>query len=136
MLRLDEARLVAQLCRGEPEARSQFYRRYHRDVLGWCRRLGCGLVDLEDAAQDVFERALDRVGTFRGDSTLGRWLFGMTRKVLANHRRKAQRRRLWEWLAGGHAERGVSVSPAGRLWQGPNWLQPPCSRKFHSASNP
>lgn len=115
--RLDEAKLVAELCRGEPEARSRFYRLYHRDVLGWCRRLGCGLVDPEDAAQDVFVTALDRVGSFRAESTLGRWLFGLTRKVLANHRRKAQRRRLWEWLTGDRADREASParSPAQRL---------------------
>lgn len=117
MQRLDEAKLVADLCRGEPEARSRFYRLYHRDVLGWCRRLGCGLVDPEDAAQDVFVTALDRVGSFRAESTLGRWLFGLTRRVLANQRRKAQRRRLWEWLAGDRADREASPgrNPAQRL---------------------
>ena len=112
MQRLDEARLVAELCRGEPQARSQFYRQYHRDVLGWCRRLGYGLVDPEDAAQDVFLTAPDRVGSFRAESTLGRWLFGLTRRVLANHRRKAQRRRVWEWLAGDRVEREASPSPS------------------------
>ncbi len=108
MRRLDEARLVVHLCRGEPEARSQFYRLYHRDVLGWCRRLGGGLIDPEDAAQEVFVKALDRIGSFRAESTLGRWLFGLTRRVLANHRRKVQRRRVWEWLAGDRTEQWIS----------------------------
>ncbi len=108
MSRLDEARLVADLCQGDTEARSRFYRQYHRDVLGWCRRLGCGMVDPEDAAQDVFERALDRVGSFRGESSLRRWLFGLTRKVLANQRRRARTRRLREWLSWDHADRQAS----------------------------
>lgn len=98
MPRPEDKSLVAGLLAGDADARTRFYRQYHRDVLGWCRRLGGGLVDPEDAAHDVFEVALHRVVTFRGDSSLARWLFGLTRKVLANHRRRARTRRLREWL--------------------------------------
>ncbi len=71
-----------------------FYREHAARVLAWAIRLGGPAVDPEDVAQDVFAVALRRLPDFRGDSRLGTWLFGITRRVVANARRKAALRRL------------------------------------------
>ncbi len=99
----DEASWMADLAAGEPAARSRFYDEYQRDVLGWCRRLGGGIVEPQDAAQDVFIVAFGRLDSFRGESSLRTWMFGITRRVLANNRRKARMRRWRETLMGSKA---------------------------------
>ena len=71
-----------------------FYREHAERVLAWAIRLGGPGVDPEDVAQDVFAVALRRLPDFRGESRLGTWLFGITRRVVANARRKAALRRL------------------------------------------
>lgn len=72
----------------------RFYRTHAERVLAWAIRLGGPAVDPEDVAQDVFAIALRRLPDFRGDSLPGTWLFGITRRVVANARRKAAIRRL------------------------------------------
>ncbi len=90
----DEAALIEDLLAGVPGARGRFYRCYARDVLGWCMRLGCGAVDPQDASQDVFIVALRKLRSFRGEA-LRPWLYGITRRVVANHRRGDRRKRRW-----------------------------------------
>ncbi len=106
--RTDEVDLCRRLAAGDRDARAALYERHLDDVLGWCVRLGSGRVDPEEAAHDVFVVALTKVGSFRGDSALRTWLFGVTRRVLANQRRRARTRRLWETLTG-----RIDVHPEG-----------------------
>lgn len=82
------------LQRGEPGALDAFYRAHARQVLDWCTRLGGPSVDPEDIAQDVFAVALRRLHTFRPDGSPGAWLYGITRRVVANARRRAFLRRV------------------------------------------
>ena len=53
------------------------------------RSLGVPPALLEDAAQDVFVVVHRRLGDFEGRSTITTWLFGITRKVAAKHRKRA-----------------------------------------------
>ena len=53
------------------------------------RSLGVPPTLLEDAAQDVFVVVHRRLAGFEGRSTITTWLFAITRKVAAKHRRKA-----------------------------------------------
>lgn len=71
-----------------------FYREHARLVLGWCIRLGGPHLDPEDCAQEVFEVALKRLDSFRGESRITTWLYGITRRVLANKRRRASFRKV------------------------------------------
>jgi len=66
-------------------------------VLGWCRRLGGPRVSPEDAAQDVLERVLERIHTLQDPDLLEPWLFGITRRRLADLRRLCWARR---WVPG------------------------------------
>jgi RNA polymerase sigma-70 factor, ECF subfamily len=69
------------------------YRDHAADVLRWVIRLGGPDLDVESVAHDVFETALRASGRFRGDSSPRTWLFGLTRRVVANARRRAAFRR-------------------------------------------
>lgn len=84
--------LAALRC-GEAEAVDRLYREHATLVLGWVIRLGGPGLHAEDVAQDVFEVAMERASTFRGESRVSTWLFGVTRRVVANARRRAAFRR-------------------------------------------
>jgi RNA polymerase sigma-70 factor (ECF subfamily) len=51
-------------------------------------------VDPEDIAQEVFAVALKRLDSYQGNSSISTWLFGITRKIVANARRRASLRRM------------------------------------------
>ncbi|MBX2802961.1 MAG: sigma-70 family RNA polymerase sigma factor [Myxococcales bacterium] len=74
-------------------------------VARWCARLGGPKVDPEDAAQDVMATATRRLHSLRDPDHLEPWLFGITRRVLAAHRRRAWLRR---WVA---APSGLEPDP-------------------------
>jgi RNA polymerase sigma-70 factor (ECF subfamily) len=79
---------LAALRRGDRDAVDRFYRDHAALVLGWVIRLGGPRLDAEDVAGEVFETACRRLGAFRGEATLSTWLYGITRRVVANARRK------------------------------------------------
>jgi RNA polymerase sigma-70 factor (ECF subfamily) len=56
------------------------------------RGLGVAVAALDDAAQDVFLVVHRQLASFRGQSSLRTWLFGIVRNVASNHRRGARRK--------------------------------------------
>jgi RNA polymerase sigma-70 factor (ECF subfamily) len=91
--------------RGDAGAWLEVVDRWLPVVLGWCTRLGGPGVVPEDAAQDVLVVAWRRVGALRELEGMGPWLYAITRRTLAAHRRRAWVRR---WLPFA----GESVSPS------------------------
>jgi len=91
---------------------STLYRTHVRDVARWAERLAGPDFDLPDLVSEVFEIAQRRLPSFRGDSSLATWLFGITDKVVRHRRRKD---RLRHWLAGSSTD--VARQQA---WPGPN----------------
>ena len=86
--------VISDLQRGRPGALDQFYRNHSGRVLRWVIRLGGPYLDAEDVAQDVFIVAFDKISSF--DPARGPeegWLFGVTRRVVANARRRSLLRR-------------------------------------------
>jgi RNA polymerase sigma-70 factor (ECF subfamily) len=86
------------------------YRSQVRNVSRWAERLAGPHLDLEDIVHEVFTVAYARLDSFRGDSSLSTWLFGITDKVVRHRRRKERWRR---WLGGSADETaGHLASPA------------------------
>jgi len=56
------------------------------------RCLGVRDGELDDAAQEVFVTVHRRLSSFRGDSTVRSWLFGIVRNVAFKHRRHRARK--------------------------------------------
>jgi len=99
---LTDPHLLTAAIAGDLRARDALVRAWLPKVLAWCERLGGSSIDADDAAQDammVFVRRLDGIG---GIEQVGPWLYGVTRKVLASHRRRAFVRR---WLPGVFVDR-------------------------------
>ena len=53
--------------------------------------LGVERVDLDDAVQDVFMVLHRRADDFAGRSAVTTWIYGITRRVAADYRRRARR---------------------------------------------
>ena len=76
---------------------ASIYRVHVHQVSRWAERLAGPYLDVEDIVHEVFIIAYERMSTFRGDSTLSTWLFGITDRVVRHRRRKERWRR---WLSG------------------------------------
>jgi len=71
--------------------------RWLPQVLRWCARLAPPGIDPEDAAHDVMIIVLRKADSVDDPEDLGSWVFGVTRNVLRNARRKAWLRK---WVPG------------------------------------
>lgn len=72
---------------------AEVYEEHFDFVWRTARRLGCPDEALDDVAQDVFVVVHRKLSEFEGRSSLKTWLYAITRRVVADHRRKQQRRR-------------------------------------------
>jgi RNA polymerase sigma-70 factor (ECF subfamily) len=76
----------------------EIYRAHVRTVARWAERMGGPRVDADEVVQEVFLTVSRRCEEFRGEAKLTTWLFQITRRVVANHRRAARRRGMWARL--------------------------------------
>lgn len=84
----EESGLVASAAAGDARAFERLYRRHVDRVFGLCWRLCDGdRARAEQATQDAFVRAWEKLETFRGESQFGTWLHRLTvNVVLGEHR--------------------------------------------------
>lgn len=71
---------------------ADIYERWFDFVWRTARRLGVPEAFLDDVVQEVFVVVHRQLDGFEGRSSLKTWLFGITRRVCADHRRAARRR--------------------------------------------
>lgn len=82
-------------CRaGKPFAWRQLYRAYASKVFRWAIMRGLRPAQAEDAAQEVLATAHRRIDSCRAPQAFDAWLYQITRKIVANHRRRAWWRRV------------------------------------------
>lgn len=94
--------LIRDTRAGDRQAREALARWLLTRVLPWAGRLGGAGVDRDEVAQDVLLVALRRLGGLRNEENLEVWVFGITRRVLAAHRRRSWVRR---WLGAAPPDR-------------------------------
>lgn len=92
---LDPRPAVAPVREAEPDAFAQIYREYAPRVNRWAARLGGPGCDVEDVVQEVFLVVSRKLDGSRQHDHLVSWIFEITRKTAANHRRRDRWRRLW-----------------------------------------
>jgi RNA polymerase sigma-70 factor (ECF subfamily) len=91
----DEGDALVGACRaGDAAAWRYLIETRASQVYRWAVLLGLAPPEAEDAAQDVFAVASRRIASCRADRALSAWLFQITRRVCANHRRRGWWR-LW-----------------------------------------
>jgi RNA polymerase sigma-70 factor, ECF subfamily len=81
---LDEGQLVAACLAGQGEAFDLIVERHRRTVYLLCYRFVGNHEDASDLSQDVFVRAYKGLGRFRGQASLGTWLYRIGVNVCLN----------------------------------------------------
>jgi RNA polymerase sigma-70 factor (ECF subfamily) len=105
MTNLPNPDLPHAFVRGDAGARNALLDAWLPLVLQWATRLGGPSVDPEDAAQDVFIVVLRKLEGLQDLNGFAPWVFGVTRRVVSQHRRRAWVRR---WVPGASTERTSS----------------------------
>lgn len=83
------------------------YRQHAPAVTRWVTHLVGRDVEIEDIVHEVFLVVHRRLRTFRGDSRLTTWLYGIAIRVVADRRRGRRWRRRFGLRGGGEAERAA-----------------------------
>jgi RNA polymerase sigma-70 factor (ECF subfamily) len=86
-----EQELVSRARAGDVEAFGELYRRNAGRVYGVCRRLAGEAALAEDLTQDVFVRAWEKLGSFRGEAAFSTWLHPLAVNVAIGALRSRRR---------------------------------------------
>jgi RNA polymerase sigma-70 factor (ECF subfamily) len=82
---LDDRALVGRCLAGQREAFDELVIRHSQAVYRLCYRFVGNHEDASDLAQDVFLRAYRGLGNFKGDASLGTWLYRIGVNACLNH---------------------------------------------------
>lgn len=85
--------IVAAAQAGDVAAFERLYHAHVGRVYALCLRLTADVATAEELTQDVFVRAWEKLGSFRGDSAFGTWLHRLAVNVVLGRRRSDGRRR-------------------------------------------
>jgi RNA polymerase sigma factor (sigma-70 family) len=88
-----DSELMRQVRGGATAALATLFERHHARVYGYCLRMTGNRSTAEDLVQDVFMKMLKYKTTFKDDSDLVPWMFGIARNsCLAHLKRRANDR--------------------------------------------
>ena len=90
-----EAADVALAAAGDRRAFERLYRLHVARIHSLARRMTGFEGDPDELTQDVFVRAWERLGTYRGEAAFGTWLHRLAVNVILNWRRSAAAERRW-----------------------------------------
>lgn len=85
--------LVERAQGGDARAFEELYHRTTDRVYALCLRMSGDAQRAEELVQDVFVRAWEKLGTFRGDARFTTWLHRLTVNLVLQERRSRGRRR-------------------------------------------
>ena len=83
---------VALAARGDRRAFERLYREHVSRIHSLARRM-MGAEHSEEITQDVFVRAWEKLGTFRGESAFGTWLYRLAINLILSRRSQLGTRR-------------------------------------------
>ncbi|MGE0439359.1 MAG: RNA polymerase sigma factor [Gemmatimonadales bacterium] len=83
---------VSAAASGDDRAFERLYRLHVGRIHALAARLAGDALHAEQLTQDVFVRAWERLGSFRGDSAFGTWLHRLAINLILSDRRSAWRR--------------------------------------------
>ncbi len=76
--------LLARIVDGDESAFNLLYERYFKRVYGFVSRRMGNRADIEEVTQEIFISVLSSLDSFRGEGVFSAWLFGVSRRVVAN----------------------------------------------------
>jgi RNA polymerase sigma-70 factor (ECF subfamily) len=87
-----DAERVLQSQKGDPAAFEALVRQHQRMIHSLTFRMTGSLADAEDLAQEVFLRAYEQLGSFRGTAKFSTWLYRIAVNTCLNWQRREARR--------------------------------------------
>ena len=82
---------TAAAAKGDPQAFQRLYRTHHAQVYSLALRM-VGPEWAEDLTQEVFVRAWNKLGTFRGEAAFGTWLHRLGVNLILDRRKSLRRK--------------------------------------------
>jgi len=110
--------LVLRVRSGDPEAFEALYRRTVERIFALCLRMSGNTQHAEELTQDVFVRAWQKLGSFRGESRFTTWLHRLAVNLVLQDRRTRGRRANREELTadpGDFGAQAVRAMPGTRV---------------------
>jgi RNA polymerase sigma-70 factor (ECF subfamily) len=92
----DERALARRAHSGDQQAFEQLYRVHSARVFALCLRMSGSRERAAELTQDVFVHVWERLGTWRGESALGSWIYRLTVNLVLSNVRTEQRRQKHE----------------------------------------
>jgi RNA polymerase sigma factor (sigma-70 family) len=80
-----DSELMRQVRGGRTAALATLFERHHGRIYGYCLRMTGNRSAAEDLVQDVFMKMLKYKATFKDDSELVPWMFGIARNACLGH---------------------------------------------------
>ena len=113
-MRTADLELAARCRAGDADAFEELYRQHARRLFSLVVRMVGSAEDAEDLVQEVFLQAHRKLAGFRGESTLGTWLYRLTMNHCLDHLRgrQAKMRRATESLDDEDAAEPMAPAPA------------------------
>lgn len=96
---LTDYEIVLDVLAGNRNAYRQLIEKYEGKVRGSCLAMLSDPSEAEDAAQEVFIKAYEALGQFRGDAAFGTWIYRITTNHCLSLLRKRKRRPEESWEA-------------------------------------
>lgn len=87
-----DAELVARCRAGDSAAFEELYRQHAGRLYNLAYRMSGGPADAEDLLQEIFLQAHRKLESFRGESSLGTWLYRLAMNLCVDHLRSRQTR--------------------------------------------
>lgn len=88
-----EAELIAAVLQGDPESFEPLVQKYSPRVFATARRYARRESEVEDIAQEVWVKAFQKLGSFRGEAPFEHWLMRLTVRTCYDFLRSHQRKR-------------------------------------------
>ena len=113
-MRTADLELAARCRAGDADAFEELYRQHARRLFSLVVRVVGSAEDAEDLVQEVFLQAHRKLAGFRGESTLGTWLYRLTMNHCLDHLRgrQAKMSRATESLDDEDAAEPMAPAPA------------------------
>jgi len=103
-----EAALIRAARAGDRAAMEQLLAPHRRPLVAFCHGLLGSAEDAEDAAQETFFRALNALGSFRGEARFRSWLFRIAVNLCSTWRRAHRATEPWDPEGGAPASETAS----------------------------
>ena len=91
-VRSADLELAGRIRAGDGVAFEELYRQHATRLYNLAYRMAGSPVDAEDLLQDIFLLAYRKLGSFRGESSLGTWLYRLAHEPLPGRAAEAARR--------------------------------------------